>query len=458
MYQRKVATLVKITGGELFNCDENKNVGIFVNNDKEVVENCVYLAFDGENHKGIDFAESAVSRGAALIIADKMSEKALPLLLVPDVGKALLEIAAYYRRKEIKTAIAVTGSVGKTTTKELCASVLSMKLSVHKTEGNKNNLIGLPLTVLSNTASDVAVLEAGISEIGEMQMLSRVSLPDIAIITGIGSMHSESLGNRISIASEKKKILSYAKNNAILIIPENEPLLRNTLARRVIKVGLESVTADLSAHNVIYTENGSVFDVRKRHQPYLSSVFVPILGPHGVLDALFAIAVGELFGVGERALRRGLAQYKAVGNRQNIIEKNGVVVMADCYNFGPESARAALFAFKTVAHRKNVKKTVIMLSDMLELGEISESEHIALGKEIGTGGYDALITVGEQAKNIALGALARGMSDSSVYIFGENERGAAGEKLKELAESGSAVLVKGSRRMKMEEFLPYIGT
>ena len=455
--ERTASELAKICNGRLINCDESIKISIFVNNDKDVVNNCVYVAINGERHNGIDIAEKAVKGGASLILCDEMPKIDLPTLLVGDIYMALADISAYYRKKELASVVAVTGSVGKTTTKELLSSLILQKHKVLKTEGNKNNLLGMPLTVLSNTESEIAVLEAGISEIGEMEILSKIASPNVAVITGIGLMHAETLGSRKKIAEEKLKILTHAQSDAVLIIPENEPLLAFSGAKNTVTVAIESDTADYSAYNIRFDESGTHFDLKKRGKLYLNGLFVPIIGNHGVYDATLSIAAAELYGIDEKGIRSGLAEYKAAENRQNIIIKNGVIIMADCYNFGPESARASLEAFDMLAKKRGVQKRVLCLGSMLELGMISESEHIALGKAVAGYGFDALITVGELAKNIALGAHIGGMPLEKMYIYSENEREEAGKTLSMLATKGTAVLIKGSRKMKMEEFIPLIG-
>ncbi len=453
MIERTAAELAAITGGQLFNCNGDIFVTKIVNNDKLSEKNCAYIAINGENHKGIEFAKSACKNGASLIICEDMPKEPLPVLLVSNSREALCDIAAYYRKKERKTVVAITGSVGKTTTKELCHAVLSQRSAVHKTEGNKNNTVGLPLTLLSDNDAKTVVLEAGISEVGEMSVLSRVAAPDIAVITGVGLMHAQTLGTSEITAREKLKILEFASPECTLIAPHDASLLLGRY-KNTVTVSTDSDTANYCAKSIAFTENGSFFDISKDGRPYIDNAFVPIIGRHGVLDALFAVAVGDMLGVNQNDIKIGLCRYKCPENRQNIIVKNGLTVISDCYNFGPESARASLAAFSVLAEKKNVKKTVLMLGSMLELGVDSERLHIELGKELADMHFDALITVGTLAKNIALGALMRGMNE--VYDFSDEERDKAGDKLKELAVCGSGILIKGSRKTKMEEFIPLI--
>jgi UDP-N-acetylmuramoyl-tripeptide--D-alanyl-D-alanine ligase len=221
-------------------------------------------------------------------------------------------------------------------------------------------------------------------------------------------------------------------------------------------IRIESDTADYSACNIRFCEDGTIFDVKKSGEPYLFELFVPIIGLHGALDSAFAVALADINGVDGQKIRDGLLRYKSIENRQNIIEKNGVILMADCYNFGPESARASLEAFEILEKRKNAAKTVVVFGSMLELGEISESEHISLGKRLAAYKFDALLTLGSEARDIAKGARLAQMNESSIFSFSEDEREQAGKMLENLLCENCAVLLKGSRKMKMEEFIPII--
>lgn len=453
--QRPIGKIAAACGGKLINCRFNTLIDKIVINDKEVDEKCLYVAIKGESFDGNDFALSAYENGATAVLVENEIPN-LPCIVVKDTRKALCEIGGYFRGLERSNVISVTGSYGKTTVKELCAAVLGQKLSVLKTEGNKNNLIGLPLTLLSNDESKCAVVELGISEVGEMEMLSQIASPDAVIITAIGLMHAKTLGTRENIAAQKLKILSYAKENSPLIIPENEPLLRNSGSKIIITVAIESDTADYSAYNLRFCENGTFFDVKRLGKPYIKNLFVPIIGSFGALDSLFAVAIAEINGLNSEQIKKGLSEYKPVQNRQNIIEKNGVTLLADCYNFGPNSALTSLEALDILANQKNAKQTVVFFGSMLELGDISEQMHRNVGKTVAKYGFDALITLGNEAKDIGLGAKIGGMDEKNVFSYSDAEREQAAKKLCELVGQDCVALVKGSRKMKMEEFIPFL--
>lgn len=453
--QRKIGEIANACKGKLLNCECDVLVDKIVVNDKEVDENCLYVAIKGDKFDGDDFASSAVENGAAAVLSEKEKSK-LPCIVVKNVREALCNIAAYFRKIERTNVISVTGSYGKTTVKELCAGVLKQKYSVLKTEGNKNNLIGLPLTLLSSDESECAVVELGISESGEMERLSEIASPDAVIITAIGLMHVQTLGTRENIAAQKLKILAFANKNAPLIIPENEPLLKKNGWEKVITVAIDSDTANYSAFNLRFCENGTLFDIKKLGTPYFKDLFVPIIGTHGALDSLFAIAIAEINGLNFEHIKKGLSEYKPVQNRQNIIEKNGITALVDCYNFGPSSALASLEAFDILKKQRNAAKTVVFFGSMLELGYISEEMHKMVGETVAKYGFDALITLGDEANGIYLGAKNGGMDISNLFCYSDNEREQAAKKLCELTCQGSLVLVKGSRKMKMEEFVPLL--
>lgn len=453
MLLRNILEVASVCNGKLINCSENTFVGGVVNNDKYIDKNCCYAAINGKNHKGIDFADSAIENGAAVVLTEILPEKKHPCILVDNIETALLRLATYYRKKERKTVVAVTGSVGKTTVKELCASVLSELGEVLKTDGNKNNKLGVSLTLLNGAEAETAVIEAGISEKGEMSALSEVTMPNIAVITGIGNAHSEKLGNKNEIAKEKLKILENAHNECALIIPFDEPILKEYISSSVT-VSVKNPLSDYYADNIRFTDIGSFFDVLKKGEKMISNVFVPIVGEHGVLDALFACAVGDICNASVENIKQGLKKYKAPNSRQNIIDINDIIIVDDCYNSSPEAVKASLSATKIIAEKKNATKTVLVLGDMLELGKESENLHIALGKEIARLKFDVLITIGELAKNISLGALCGGMRE--VYDFSSSERECAAKFLKNQLTSGAVVLLKGSRKTKMEEFIRVI--
>ena len=441
--------IAKTCKGTLFNCPWDICVSKIVNNDAECEENCCFASVGGE-----EYIHSAIKNGASLIISEQRTVLETPCITVKDVRKALLDIAEYYRLKKFRKVICVTGSAGKTTVKDLIYAALSCGHSVLKTKGNKNNLLGLPLTVLSGGNEDIAVLEAGISEKGEMSRISRVARPDIAVITNIGSMHSAGLGTREEIAAEKLKILECASEDCITVIPFDEPLLIDAVKRR-ITVGIGNYQADLSVENIRFLENGSLFDIKKRDSYTIKDIFLPLIGEHFCYDGALAYAAAELCGASDSEIRQAFSEYKSSFGRQNMIYKDGALIVNDAYNCGPESALASIKAFDNTCNVKGIKRRVAVLGDMLELGKISESMHISLGKAVAFSGIDTLIALGEYSQCVALGAMIGGMDKDRIYTFSNGERTLASRLVKELSTYDTALLFKGSRKMKMEELIPF---
>ena len=454
MTNRTLDELINVCGGRAYNCNSLENLGIFVNNNKEVEKNCVYVAIQGQNYDGNDFAKVACDSGAAMVITEKKPREDLPSLVVSDLSRALIELAHYYRKKELSKVALVTGSVGKTTVKELLASILSVNGNVLKTQGNKNNTLGLPLTVLSNDGgADMAVLEAGISCIGEMDRLSYAACADVVVITNIGSMHAQSFKTLQTTANEKLKSIKYASKDRVCIIPYGEVLLDNVLG--AIKVALSDSSADYWAENIVYDDKGSRFDLLRKNGERIKDIYVPICGEHGVIDALFACAAAFAMGADDMAVSKGLYGYKNDQLRQNIFEKNNITVMLDCYNSGPQSLDASINAFLLSCDLRQISKRNLLLGSMLELGQISADEHIKVGKQIAQKDIGRIITFGKEARNIALGALIGGFK-GEITCFIEEQKEALEQHLGALSFDGEAVLIKGSRKLKMEELVPFV--
>lgn len=463
---RKLRDILKACGGKLICGDPEAMVSDFVIDSRRVKTNSAFVALKGENTDGNLYICDAAAAGASLCITGDNSRNNLPsgcaLMYCPDVVSALGEIAAHYRRIERKTVVGVTGSVGKTTVRELCGSVLSKKRRVCVPDGNFNNLLGLPLTLLKDDGAETAVVEAGISVRGEMERLSYISAPDVAVVTNIGTMHTETLGARENIAREKLKIRHFMKENSILVIPD-DPIIKDeyTDGVRVLTVSEANERAHyLISENKAYP-GGRLLSVRKRGIWEFRDIFVPIVGAHGGLDAAYAVVVADQLGYTEKEIREGIKSYKPCGNRQKIEEKNGITLISDCYNSGPKSLEAALEAFtETVKEkeRRGIKvKKVLLLGSMLELGEISEEEHFRLGKSAAECNPDMLITFGNEAKGFALGAEESGLDKNRITsVVNENDTESVMQALSGCFDGNAVVMIKGSRRLRMERFSEYL--
>ncbi len=508
-----VSEILGVTGGKLLSGKRDTEIGALAISSKEVKKGSCFVAIKGKNNDGNEFIDEAVKNGATVILSEKhpvtygglygiverIREGNVSFVLVEDIYSAVKLAAKYYREKYLEKVIAVTGSVGKTTVKELIYSVLSEGIEVYKTEGNKNNHLGLPISIISGNKSINAVLELGISNVGEMQELSEISAPSISVITNIGSAHIEYFLTRESIAAEKLKIVSGMKNGGTLIINGDEPLLtrsinftthsaadnsnylapsenavadtkalapsenavadtKNLVASesnganiKILTVSEKNKNADIYVCNVSFSDEGTFFDIKKGGKLIYRELFVPITGKHGAIDAAFAVAVAELLGCSESEVRSGLKKFTACGDRQRLETIGGISCIFDCYNASPESFAASLDAFKILADVKGAKSRGIVAGSMLELGDRGKEEHKRLGEKIYECSPELLITVGAEASFIAEGGIARGMKAESVVSFpDEADIEAVASEIKKRLPVGAIVLIKGSRGMRLE--------
>ncbi len=458
---RTVKEIAAVCGGETVFGDPETRIGKIVSNHLDVTPNCGFIAIKGNRSDGNNFASEAVKRGCVLIITETPSEQlGAAVIKVRNIYTAIERLAVYFREKEIKTLIGVTGSVGKTTVRELISSILSQKERVLSTRDNRNNLLGLCLTLLENEEAESAVCELGISEKGEMGALSRVSAPDMAIITNVGSMHGETLGSASEIAKEKLKITDFMRYGGVLLVNADDPYLkdcegRNYNVRSVSVLGNEK--ADYQLTEKKKADNGTVFDVKRKDGRVFFGLFVPLYGNGGVYDALLAVAATDMLGSTEEEIRRGLSLYAPCGNRQNIKHIGGATLMLDCYNSGPESLFEAFEVFEAICLSEDKNDKIMLLGSMLELGEKSEQYHLEAGKRVAEIAPRLLITFGNEAEGIARGAVNSGLNAHAVYSFFEGEEEKLGRVLQSSVSEKSAVLIKGSRRLKMEQFEKYIG-
>ena len=339
----------------------------------------IFVALVGEKFDGHDYIEKAFENGAICALVEHLPEDSkYPVILVSDTRKALGMIAKAFKDKLSPLTVAVTGSIGKTTTKEFIYAVLSEKYKTLKTEGNFNNDIGLPMTLLGlSPENDAAVLEMGMSHFGEIEYLSSIASPNIAVITNIGRSHIENLGSREGIRDAKMEIRKGMPHDGILILNGDEPLLEDI--NGALYVGQTNKYANYVIENVIEGENGCAFDLFVQGER-VESITIPALGRHNVMNAAFAYAVGLAAGMGEFEIRRGLMNFKNTGMRQRVYEAHGRTIIADCYNASPESVKASLRVLSTLAERRSAR-AVAVLGDMKELGIYSPEAHIEVGRE-----------------------------------------------------------------------------
>lgn len=413
----------------------------------------MFIALRGESFDGHDFVGSAAEKGAALVITEKELEQPVPYILVRDSLKALQDIARHYRKKFNIPFVAITGSSGKTTTKDMIASVLSQKYEVLKTEGNLNNAIGLPLMLLRlERRHEIAVLEMGMSSQGEIELLSDIVRQDVAVITNVGIAHIEYLGSRENILKAKLEIFSYFSEGNIAVINGDNDMLTGLQSDRyrIISYGLEPENDIQAIHINEKGESGTDFTVALDGS---SEVFkLPLPGIHNVYNALSAITVARLFDIEAESIRKGLAGFKPSKNRMDIITTaDGLKIINDVYNANPESMRAAINVLKgcTAEGRR-----IFVSGDMLELGDISDKEHFEIGAYAASNGIDIIASIGNYSGAVVQGAEASGVDKKDLFSFPDKET--AAPRLKKMLRPGDVLLVKGSRGMKLEYIVDYI--
>ncbi len=451
-------TVAAFTGGTLINAPEEPLSAFGVSTDSRTAnKGDFFIALRGENFDGHRFLPAAEAAGCVFAVVDTVPDGCtLPLIVVNNTTEALGKIASEYQKLFSVVSLAVTGSVGKTTTKELLYAILETTYKTNVTKGNFNNEIGLPQTVLSLTAEHTAqLLEMGMNHKGEISVLSHIAKPDIAVITNIGTSHIEHLGSREGIRDAKMEIIDGMKTGGILVYNGDEPLLRGQDTGKIyqIPVGIWRNDVVYKAERIHMSDEYTSFDIILPSGESLRDVYIPLVGEHHVMNALLACAAAFALQISPENVREGLLRFRPAAMRQQFIEKSGYTVIADCYNASPESMNAALQVLKkTVLARET--RAIAVLGDMLELGSYSEEMHLLIGERAAYAHLSHLITFGDAAKQIARGAIANGMSESSITVL---ESGAPIEenaaKIRALIRPNDVVLFKASRAMALERIV-----
>ena len=402
------------------------------------------MALRGERFDGNKFVNEAFTKGASACIAEKDSpfvdKIAKNLILVDNTEKALLGIAHLYRSKLSLKLVGVTGSVGKTTTKEMISAVLSERFKTHKTQGNLNNQIGLPKTILQlDKTFEAAVIEMGMSDLGEIHELSTCATPDISVITIIGVSHLENLGTRENILKAKLEITDGMNPSAPLVINvDNDMLATVKLDRPTITYGIEN-KADIMATDIDSDGENTTFSINGL------KVTIPCIGIHNVYNALAAYAIAKHFEMTDEEIVVGLKNYTPSGMRQRITKVANTTVVEDCYNASPDSVTAAL---KALASMNTKGKKIAVLGDMLELGSVSVKGHYDAGKLCAELKIDELVCLGQEAKNYK-----KGCEENGGKATWFDDRDKLAEYLVEISNDSDVLWFKASRGMKFEELI-----
>lgn len=417
----------------------------------------LFIALDGETFKGSKFIGESVKKGAVAVITTEDMIVDVPVIKVENTLEAFQEIASYYRGKIKIKVVAVTGSSGKTTTKDLIYSVLKEKFKVEKTFENNNNEIGVPVTILgAQEDTEVLVVEMGMRALGEIETLTKIANPDIGVITNVGVAHLGELGSRENILEAKGELFVNLKSGGYALI-NGEETSRRCLLKKVLRSGGKprifgfGLSADIRALELKVTSEGTSFQVI-RDKSEVEKAFIPLKGEHFVLDSLIAIEVGCLLGLTLREAVQGLAKVKVSKGRMSEIElKNGVTLLNDVYNANPDSTKASLEVLNLTGDRK-----IAVLGDMRELGPKEILLHREIGSYVAKLKIDYLLTLGSVAKEIKEGAVKLGMNPDNIWECKNHQE--VFDILVKLMKSGDKILIKGSRVMGMEKIVEMLET
>ncbi len=452
-----IKEILTAVDGKLLKGSLENNINEISIDSREISGDSLFIPIQGERFDGHDFINDAINNGANSFLISKDMDitkyKNKTIIFVNDTLKALHDLSRLILEKYNIPVIAVTGSTGKTTTKEFVYNVLSQKYNVLKNKGNYNNHIGLPLTIFNcNSKTEIAVLEMGMSGRGEIDLLANITRPKISIITNIGTSHIEKLGSQEEIYNAKMEITNYMDQSESLICNGDDQFLK-ALKNKYTK--FEKVFIGLNEDNDIYAQNivnigyaGMEFDMYDGNEVHSFKLDVP--GVHNVYNALIAVAVGKIHNISIEDIKAGLKLYSGSKMRLNIIEKEDIIIINDCYNSSPDSMNAALKVLKEI----NTPRKIAILGDMLEMGGFSEAYHKEVGNMVREYNVDLLITVGKEAKNIAKGALEMGLEQDQVHSF-DNNNGVI-NFIKNTLKYKDSILIKGSRGMKMEQIVQFL--
>ncbi|GAB6170361.1 UDP-N-acetylmuramoyl-tripeptide--D-alanyl-D-alanine ligase [Clostridium carnis] len=439
--------LIEAIDGEILIDGKNKEFNNLCIDTRKIQKNNIYLAIKGENFNGNGFVKEAFDKGASIAIVDEvlfdkeaLKEKGI-VIKVDSTLEALLKLANYYRNKLKVKIVGVTGSCGKTSTKDIIAAVLSDKYKVFKTKGNFNNQIGLPLMILElDSTIDVAVLEMGMSDLGEIELLAKTARPDIAVITNIGLSHIENLKTQDNILKAKMEITSFFEKDNILIINGEDEKLKNLGKKcfEIYKIGYNH-EYDVIATNIILEEDKTIFDVVLNKERYTFKL--PMAGKHNVLNAMLAIKVADSLGVTFEEMEKGINNLEATSMRLQVIKKEKITIINDCYNASPDSMKSSLDVLNSY---KKYRKVAI-LGTMFELGDESVSAHKDVG-EYASSKVDLLIAVGDYVDSFK-----EGFKGSLLKVYNTKEE--LIRNLNKHIKENDIVLVKASRGMKFEDII-----
>ena len=455
MHRIYVEDIVRECNGELIIGDSKKECIDFCKDTRLIKENDVYVGIKGENFDGNKFYDKAFDNGASVCILDNIEDidinkyKDKTIIKVEDSVIALGKIAAYKRSLYNIPVIAVTGSVGKTSTKDMIASVLETKYNVLKTKGNLNNNIGVPLTILELKKHDCLIVEMGMNHLNEISYLTKIAKPTIAVITNIGTAHIGNLGSRENILKAKLEILEELDENGVLFINNDNDLLHkeyNNLKNKyeVKTIGIDNAS-DYIAYNIKEDITGSIFTIKDNDIE--ENIQVNVATRPFIYNSLMGYAIGKELNIENDLIKKGISNLKLTAHRlEKKINKRGVTIIDDTYNASYDSMKSALELLGKSNNRK-----IAILGDMLELGEYSEEIHRKIGEDVVNNNIDILIMVGNFSLYIKDEALKKGFNKDNIYSFEKQED--TYNLLNNILKEGDLVLVKGSHAINLDKLV-----
>ncbi|BFT65683.1 UDP-N-acetylmuramoyl-tripeptide--D-alanyl-D-alanine ligase [Parvimonas parva] len=450
MLKATLETIAKIVGGNLVTTSMKDVIVEGVSTDtRDIKLHNLFIPLVGAKYDGHTFAFDAIKKGAIATLWDKNHPTPYldaGIIVVDDTLKAYQKLANSYLKATKSKVIGITGSNGKTGTKDILASILEENFRVHKTAKNLNNEIGVPKTIMEMDLDDEAiVLEMGMERFGEISVLTNIANPDIAVITNIGDSHLLELGTKENIARAKFEILEGLKPDGIFIFNNDDDILREvireySISQRVIKIGTRE-DSDVIIRPIRSDESGSSFSIGE----YAYSI--PFIGKHQIYNVSVAITIAGLLGMDYASIVKGLSKVKLTGMRMELMHLPSFDILNDCYKSNPQSLMSCI---ETVYTMKGYKNKILILSDMLELGENEEKLHFNVGEKIDRDRIDYVICVGDLAKEIYNGA-NRNFNVKNLFYF--ETKGEVIEKVREIISEDTLIMVKGSRGMKLEEII-----
>ncbi len=454
-----IKDILKQTNGKLVTGNENDICENFSKDTREIQSGDTYIGIKGASFNGNMFWQEALDKGAKTVIVEGIefpdkdieNNKNKNIILVSDTLNALYEIARYKRSLYNIPVVAITGSVGKTSTKDIIANVVSQKYKTLKTEGNNNNNIGLPFTILKLRDHEALVIEMGMNHFKEISLLTSIAKPTISVITNIGTSHIGNLGSRENILKAKLEILEGMKEPKIVVNNDND-LLNNWYKNNKNKIeihtfGIEN-KSDIIAKNVDIEENSSSFTCLFNNDEF--EINVPVSGKHFIYNALCAAMIGELLNIDKEDIKNGIKSFELTKKRMDLLKVNDITIINDSYNASYESMKASLEYLSNI----NANRKIAVLGDMFELGDYSEELHRKVGEEIVKNNIDILISCGENAKYIVQQAEKVGMKKENIYYVKDIQE--VEEKILKLVKPKDVLLIKASNGMKFFNIVEYI--